>query len=306
VGLVVGFILLEIVVRLFIPEPILPRFVIDSGYGVLANQPNVVTRHYVPGDYEVLVSTNSVDMRGTREYSVAKPHDVHRVAVIGDSFVFGFGVNDDEVISAILENKLNEGANVKSSSYEVINFSVSGSGQAEQLVTYRERLLEYNPNDVVLFYYSNDIGNNRVSRLFFVAENGELKRTVNSYLPGIRIREMLYGTVPTRLLFTHSQGWNFIRNRLSRIVQGNLLKREGLKSFSETKPEAVELTQKLLLQFITEATENGSRVIVVIIPKRIQKTNFPLHEQELAGNHALLIDGRKYLTTEDYYVRDSH
>jgi hypothetical protein len=45
---------------------------------------------------------------GTREYTVGKPRGVYRIAVIGDSFIFGHGVNHDEVVSAVLEDLLNK------------------------------------------------------------------------------------------------------------------------------------------------------------------------------------------------------
>ena len=80
---VLAFLLAEAVVRIVFEEPIQPRFVIDSGYGVRTNQPNIVTRHYVPGDYEVAIKNNSVGMRGLHEYSIEKPPNVYRIAPSG-------------------------------------------------------------------------------------------------------------------------------------------------------------------------------------------------------------------------------
>ena len=45
VGLFASFGLMEAVVRLYFSEPILPRFVIDSGVGIRFNQSNVTTEH---------------------------------------------------------------------------------------------------------------------------------------------------------------------------------------------------------------------------------------------------------------------
>jgi hypothetical protein len=107
-GITVAFLTAELIVRLFVNEPILPRFVIDPGYGVRAHQPYVRIRHYVPGDYDVIITTNSVGLRGQWEYTVDKPSGAHRIALIGDSFVYGAGVNDNEVISHVLEDELNK------------------------------------------------------------------------------------------------------------------------------------------------------------------------------------------------------
>ncbi len=310
-GLVVAFLLAEVITRLFLPEPILPRFVVDPGYGVRGNEPNVVTRHFFPNDYDVTISTNSVGMRGLREYSLDKPSDTYRIAVIGDSFIFGHGVNDNEVVSAVLEDRLNSDLAHERTRYEVINFSVSGFGQAEQLVTYKHRERHYKPDLVVLFYFSNDIGNNAISKLYQLNQEGQLERTGKSHLPGVALREILYKFAPTRWLFTHSQFWNFIRNRLSGIIQRSLLKDQGLKRSTDMKPEAVALTRALLQQFITSIKDDGARPIIFLIPQRNNKenrleTNFPMEKIELVSNGATLIDGRDLLSTEDYYETDGH
>jgi len=305
-GLALVLLLAEVVVRVFFEEPIQPRFVIDSGYGVRTNQPNIVTRHYVPGDYEVAIKNNSVGMRGLHEYSIEKPPNVYRIALLGDSFVYGFGVNDEEVVNLLLEDGLERAAERDDMGFEVLNFAVSGFGQAEELVTYHEKVKSYQPNEVVIFYYNNDIGNNVVSKLFEIDRDNVLKRTKNEYLPGVKAREVLYGVGPIRWLFTHSQAWNLIRNRLSSIVQKALLKKQGLKRFDETKPRAVELTRALLKRLIEEIKLDGAHPTVFIIPNKKLHSNFPLPPEEVTEAGATLIDGRKFLEPGDYYNRDSH
>lgn len=305
-GTILAFPLAETVVRLFFEEPILPRFVIDPGYGVRANQPNVVTRHSVPGDYEVEVTTNSAGMRGQREYPLQKSSGVVRIALLGDSFIFGRGVPDNEVIGALLEDKLTKVTERDNMRFEVLNFAVAGFGQAEELVTFRHKTLAYQPDEVVIFYFSNDIGNNAVAELFEVDAAGILSRTGNEYLPGVKAREALYSIAPIRWLFTHSQAWNLVRNRLSGIVQKSYLKKQGLEGFSDTKPAAVKLTRALFKQFIEEIKNHGAHPTVFIIPGKKLNSNFPLTPEEVAETGATLIDGRSFLETGDYYNRDSH
>lgn len=304
-GLVFWLFVFEGLVRVFLDEPVMPRFVIDPGYGVRANQPNVVTRHYVPGEYEVNITTNSVGMRGGREYAIEKPDGVRRILVLGDSMGFGFGVEDDEVVSAVLEDMLNAGPD-KGHRYEVLNFSVSGFGQAEQLVTYRERARAYDADTVVLQYYDNDIGNNAVSNLFDLVGTDSVRRNGNDYLPAVHTRELLYSVPPVRWLFENSEAWNFVRNRLSSIVQKSLLKKHGLKRFDETQPEAVALTRALLRQFAEDVIKGGAHLTVFIIPHKTLQSNFPLTRDEVVEAGATLIDGRDFLKTGDYYKRDSH
>ena len=307
VGLVIALLLAEGLVRVFFDEPVQPRFVIDPGYGVRANKPNVETRHYVPGDYEVGITTNSAGMRGQREYPEARVPGKRRVLLLGDSFVFGYGVEDQDVVSAVLEDLLNAG-DATGGGYEVINLSVSGVGQAEELVTWEKRARNYDPDVVVMFYFENDVGNNASSELYKVAADGTLTRTGNSFLPGTNLQDSLLSIGPTRWLFEHSQAWNLIRNRLSSLVQKSLIRKQGLKSYDDLTPEAVALTRALLVQMIADIRRDGAEPVFVLIPEKrhMSVTSFPLSLAEAQELGARVVDGREYLSAEDYYVRDSH
>jgi len=306
IGFATAGLLIEGLVRIFFDEPVAPRFVIDSGYGVRANQPNVTTRHYVPGEYSVRISTNSAGMRSIREYPITKAPGVRRVLMLGDSFIFGHGVEDDQVVSAVLEDLKGTDSDDENG-FEVINLSVSGFGQAELLVTYRHLGREYHPDTVVLFYFDNDMGNNTVSDLFELNGEGGVSRTGKAYLPAVRTRELLYSIPPIRWLFTDSEAWNLVRNRLSFVVQRSKLKKRGLKGFSDTNSNAAALTEALIAQFVMDIRSDGSEPIIVIIPnKNGMDTNFPLDAETVEEMGAGLVDGRQFLGKDDYYSRDSH
>ncbi len=306
IGIGVALALVEGIVTLLFDEPVQPRYVYDAGYGVRANQPGISTRHYVPGDYEVAINTNSAGMRGKREYPLEKPDGVRRILVLGDSFAFGYGVEDEEVVSARLESELNGGVSV-SGSYEVLNLAVSGFGQAEELVTWRARGRAYRPDVVLLFYFENDIGNNAVANLFRLDANGVLEPAATEFLPGVRTRELLYKFPPIRWLFEHSQAWNLVRNRLSGIVQNSLLQKQGLEKFNDTSAKGIDLTRALLRQLVDEIRADGARPVIVIIPDRKQMdSTFPFTVAEVEALGASLLDGRSFLVREDYYNRDSH
>jgi lysophospholipase L1-like esterase len=151
-------------------------------------------------------------MRGQKEYPVERVPGTRRILILGDSFAFGYGVNDADVVSAVLEDLLNQRV---PGSTEVINLAVSGFGQAEELVTWNAKARAYRPDIVVLFYFDNDIGNKAVSELYSLAPGGTLVATGKSYLPGSNLQERLFAFPPTRWLFEHSQAWNLVRNRLS-------------------------------------------------------------------------------------------
>ncbi len=308
-GLLIGSLaiacgLAEIVARVSRPQVIQPRFVVDSGFGVRFNAPEVDTRHYVAGDYDVRITTNGAGLRGGAEYPVAKPAGAYRIALLGDSFVFGYGVTDDEVLSATLERRLIDEAD-QSGVPEVLNFGVSGFGQAEELVVYRNLARLYRPDAVAVFYYDNDPGNNKVSDLFQL-EGDALVPTGRPFLPGVKAREVLYAWAPTRFLFTRSHAFNLARNWLSSKVQRRLLEERGLESFDDTDGGTVPLTVALLAELVGEIRRDGAWPIVFVIPRRSLESNFPLTAQEVKGLGADFLDGRDCLTADDYDQRDSH
>lgn len=303
-GMIFALLAAELVVRLFFQEPVVPRLVVDPGYGVRANWPGVTARFIYPGDYDVRISTNEAGLRGTREYSLEKPDGVRRVVLLGDSFIFGFGVSDQNVISAVLEGMLNDDSSQGAATYEVINPSVSGFGQAEELITFENKGVNYEPDYVIAFYFSNDIGNNAVSRLFEIDEDGALVRTGAEFLPGVKAGQLLYGFPPMRVLLNSSQLWNLVRQRLSSLVQRALLRREGLARYSDTKDDASELTVRLLEKFNETVKEHGSEFILFIIPTKDGKSNVP--ELDWEGLGIKIIDGREFLTRDSYFIVDGH
>ncbi len=92
-------------------------------------------------EFQTRVKTNSFNMRG-REYSMEKPAGIKRIAVMGDSFVFGWGVENEEVFTALLESRLKN--------TEVLNFGVSGYAAYQELERLKEEGLRFHP-DLVLF-----------------------------------------------------------------------------------------------------------------------------------------------------------
>lgn len=304
IGLVAALLLAEGVVRVVFDEAVQPRFVIDSGYGVRANKPSTETRHYVPGDYDIHITTNSSGMRGRGEYPLARVRGRARILVLGDSFPFGYGVEDDEVVSAQLEAIRNE--SFSSQPVEVLNLAVSGFGQAEELVTYENFAKGYQPDVVIWFYFSNDIGNNMVSNLYAVGSGGKVFRTNERFLPGTQIQGAMMSFAPLRWLFEHSEAWNFFRNRLSGVIQQSLIRNQGLDGYDDTNAAGIELTRGLLREIAKVARRDGAAAVLVVIPTRVGKSNFPMSSSEVSEMGVSLIDARTFLVSEHYYDTDSH
>jgi hypothetical protein len=105
------------------------------------------------------VRTNSFGMRG-EECSLRKPPQVFRVAGIGDSHMFGWGVGQDETYMHLVEQRLNDSAAAARGErrYELLNFAVPGYNTVMEVATYEHRAMAFTPDMVLLHFVGNDFG----------------------------------------------------------------------------------------------------------------------------------------------------
>lgn len=99
------------------------------------------------------MTTNSRGLRD-QEYSLKKPANTYRVAVIGDSFTFGDGVDNDSVYHAIVEQKLN--AQSDSLQFEFLNFGVAGYDLLNYLGVIQAKALAYEPDLILIGFCGNN------------------------------------------------------------------------------------------------------------------------------------------------------
>src|SRR5712692_1770548 len=103
----VGFLLLEMVVRLIEPREVIREFF---------ERPDPVLHHkFIPGargrqkttEFDAGYVINSLGLRD-KEISREKPAGTRRILMLGDSFTEGNGVDETETFSSRLQAKLNE------------------------------------------------------------------------------------------------------------------------------------------------------------------------------------------------------
>lgn len=110
-----------------------------------------------------------------RPHSYERQDDMGRILVLGDSFAWGYGVEESERFSQLLEKSLN---------VEAINAGVSGYSTDQELLWYRSEGIKYETNLVILVVAGNDVGDNEqelVSTIYykprFILEDGQLVLT---------------------------------------------------------------------------------------------------------------------------------
>jgi hypothetical protein len=85
-----------------------------------------------------------------REHTLQRPPNVIRIAVIGDSFAEAKQVDMGKAYWAVMENELNRRLQNTGQRVEVINFGVAWYGLAQDYLTIRDRIWQYDPQVVVL------------------------------------------------------------------------------------------------------------------------------------------------------------
>jgi lysophospholipase L1-like esterase len=100
-------------------------------------------------------TTVSINKNGLRDKDTSYENKNHRkrILVLGDSVVWGYGVNDGETFSDFLESKF--------SNTDVINMGITGYGTGEEMMLLKYEGLRYHPDIVILvFSLVNDVENN--------------------------------------------------------------------------------------------------------------------------------------------------
>lgn len=121
------------------------------------NKPLVRERAYWRGVSEYTWTTNSIGLRGSREYRVPKPIGTRRILLLGDSFTFGEGVDDNETFASVMERSLSSHCRIR---IEVVNGGVSGYGTSQELKFLELFGPRLQPDLVILNFFVNDAQDN--------------------------------------------------------------------------------------------------------------------------------------------------
>lgn len=100
------------------------------------------------------IVVNALGMRGPLPLE-PKPLGSLRIATLGDSVAFGFGVDESQMFTRVLEQKLNARAERKHD-YEVLDFAVTGYSSREEASVLEFKALPLAPDLVLVAYYLND------------------------------------------------------------------------------------------------------------------------------------------------------
>lgn len=250
------------------------------------------------------IRINSDGMRA-RQYAIHKPPDTLRIAVLGNSWTEALQVPLESDFCSVLERRLSGSPCVSGRRVEVLNFGVSGYATAQELLQLRTRVWKYDPDIILLaFYTARDILNNvrQFNTAADPAESPYFKFSGNRLvlddsflsLPQFRRSSMLMQGIRSdvadnvRLLQTTSH-----LVRLLRIAAAKATLSEGAPAAPRVDLEdavyappvsaaianAWKVTEGLLLLIRDQAAAHGAALLVVTLANRAQ-ANPDLHGRQ--------------------------
>ncbi len=258
------------------------------------------------------IRINSAGLRD-REHAYAKSDRTVRIAVLGDSFAEAMQVPMEEAFWSVLEREIKGCPMLEGRELEVINFGVSGYGTAQELLTLRHRVWSYDPDIVLLAFFSgNDVRNNSRAlekedmRPFFLFKDGHL-------IPDLSFRD----SAVFRSSQTWIAGWKYRIKSVSRIYQVLSQARAiataprdsstetGLDSTVYYEPrdeawkEAWVLTDRLILAMRDEVKAKGATFLVVTL-----STGSQVHPDAAVRQSVESHLGVPHLFYPDFHIRD--
>lgn len=121
---------------------------------IYVSDPDLGWFHKRNMDFDYMVGTSSLNEFGHR--SSVNPSAKNRILMLGDSFVFGMNVRQDQTFSSLMQEKLN------SKEWNVMNAGVIGYTIHQELIYLRREFDNLNPQTVVLnLFVGNDLTEQR-------------------------------------------------------------------------------------------------------------------------------------------------
>ena len=196
-----------------------------------------------------------------REHSYQRKTDNERIVVLGDSFAWGYGVEESERFSQLLE---------KSLGVEVINAGVSGYSTDQELLWYKNEGIKYEPDLVILVLAGNDVGDNDrqlVNTIYykprFVLEDGRL--VLKGYpVPKTSPQGRFVYSVSQRSAFAYFlvQRYFDLLSLYSR-VKANADRIDSQRSGTSIKSEPFKLTLALIDEIRNTAKSRKAKFMIV-------------------------------------------
>jgi hypothetical protein len=264
-----ALLLAELCVRVLAPQPLMPRYVTGTSWGVRGNIPGARYRHKTP-EVNVEYRINSQGLRADRDYPLQPVAGLCRIGLVGDSYFVGYEVDLENTVAHQLELALQ----ARGLAAEVLNFSVSGFGTAEMLRTYEGQMRRFSPDLVIMQWHVTDLDDNIRSDLYRLDGEG-LRRGAAQYLPSVALQDWLMKWRLYRLVADNSQLYSYARESMASQLKTLLVFRRSEPAGADAPGDSDKpitgvkelLSARLLRESMKTVTADGADFLVVDIPE---------------------------------------
>ncbi|MCA8941078.1 MAG: hypothetical protein KDB80_00845, partial [Planctomycetes bacterium] len=226
------------------------------------------------------LKTNSLGFRGP-EWAPRKPDGSLRVALVGDSHAFGFGVEFDEGVGQRLAAELTARTDRPC---EVLNVSLPGFNTHQELAALRGYALPRAPDLVVVLICENDHDPQQ-----WCDEEGWL-HLPNSNAPGGSVRAATHRLVTEKSLLRHSRLAMYLKLMWRRATLGREMRERAEPaqnwmqpvSDAEVVPRLAETVFAPLVAMVEACRERGVPIVVVSL------AGFPDYRRMMRAVHERL------------------
>ncbi len=280
---VVPLVFAEIFLRLFHPQAMMwPRLQFSPEYSVRM-PPDTVMVNRMPGEWEFTYTVNADGYRG-EAVPISNAYDKDNIVILGDSYSFGYGVNDGEEYPALMAERLG-------ASHDIVNLGSGGWGLGQEIRRYYEFGRLFEPSIVILQYSANDVPDNLYHAVTAI-EDGRFTFT-DSYVPLYWLKDRL-----SRSSIQYSQLYNFVRQNLYWYFRGQSLEENLDHADVENEDrKLVETYNDLLSTFVDDLRDDGIEVIYIAV-------NDQLDYYPAVKDHVMALDrqGRlDYVEVTDWF-----
>ncbi|MDH3980386.1 MAG: hypothetical protein OEU91_07750 [Gammaproteobacteria bacterium] len=260
-----AMLLLEFSVRIIIGVPqkeVLPVARVkadpDMGWVMLP-----LDEHY---SYENFIKLNSLGFRGP-EVPAGNDNE-YRTLIIGDSHVYGQGVADDELMTTILQEKLDQSGTP--CSHTVINMGVRAYSTNNEIALLRKVGLPLDPDHVIVFFFINDFNQVNIASRYkrfsgydwyaFDFSNKPTDEIVQRW----KLLQLARSSAALMLIYDIYNGWASKDNSMNKILDGRT---------DDALQGKFDVTNGLLEEFRSLSDLHGFRLTLAVVPVAAQINN---------------------------------
>jgi hypothetical protein len=265
ISLLIVAVFAEAALRIFVPSRLrvslgernfFCRFDHELGWAPLENisgMQGLVGKRFV-------VHQNQFGLRGPDDMQLKKRPGKKRRLVLGDSYVWGFGANQENLFSAPEVHRTDD---------EILNFGVSGYGTDQEYLFYLKKGQSFDVDQVVLaFTLYNDVENNLAPKQYshlkpYFTREGEQLVLHNKHVRDTRFRSFCDG------LNRHSRVCNLVGEGFADLKSALFPKRrkpEADIAVSDADRAGIELSIAIIRKLKDAVAARSSEFCVVFIP----------------------------------------